>query len=309
MKRLSVVICVACAITALSGACRSEKSPTSDERAVETILFEEPFEDTNWESRGWYDGPRMELAEGGHDDGSEYCCIWRWEKADDISPAGGGARVKLEPVDTVILSFWMRHGDNWTWTGVPYHPHEFHFLTTEDDYLIGPAYTHLTFYIEAVNGIPRIAIQDSKNIDESRIGENLVGVTEHRSVAGGNGDSDGYGDGDIYKAGTTHRNGKFWEADGVYFGDEAGPRYKGDWHHVRARIRLNTVRDGIGRSDGELQYWFDGALIIDHRDVVFRTGQHPDMLINQFMMAPYFGPGVPHAQNVYIDNLKITTEE
>lgn len=272
------------------------------------MLFKETFEDTDWTSRGWYDGPRMEIDASEHISGSGHSCVWRWLKKGDISPSGGGARVKIEPVDTVILSFSIKHSDNWRWTGVPYHPHEFHFLTTADNYTVGPAYTHLTFYIEVVNGVPRIAIQDSKNIDESRVGENLVGITENRSVAGGNGDSDGYGKGDCYPVGDVHRNGKYWEADGVYFGDEAGARSKNSWHTVKARLKLNTVKDGIGQCDGEVQYWFDGSLVIDHKDVMFRTGQHPDMLINQFMMAPYYGPGVPDAQSIWIDDLKVTTE-
>ena len=74
MNRMLIGIGVTCAVFALSGACKSGKSPTAGERAVERILFEEPFEDTDWESRGWYDGPRMELAEGGHDSKSAKCC-------------------------------------------------------------------------------------------------------------------------------------------------------------------------------------------------------------------------------------------
>ena len=67
-----------------------------------------------------------------------------------------------------------------------------------------------------------------------------------------------------------------------------------------------TANTGI--KDGVLQYWFDSKLIMDYRDVVFRTGQHPDMKINQFLMAPYFGPGVPHEQWIWIDDLRIYTD-
>lgn len=307
MKKSLILSLVLCALPAFS--CLTGDDNHSIAIAEEKILFKETFEDTNWESRGWYDGPHMEIAADEHIAGSGHSCVWRWLKKGDISPVGGGARVKIEPVDTVILRFSMKHSADWRWTGVPYHPHEFHFLTTADDYFVGPAYTNSTFYIEVVNGVPRIAIQDSKNIDESRVGENLVGITENRAVAGGNGDSDGYGPGDCYKAGDVHRNGKFWEANGVFFGGEAGKKSKSDWHTVKARLKLNTVKDGVGQRDGELQYWLDGALIIDHKDVVFRTGKHPDMLINQFMMAPYFGPGVPGPQTIWIDDLTVATEK
>jgi len=277
--------------------------------AAEILLFEELFEDTDWTSRGWYDGAHMEITSEEHIEGSEHSCVWHWRKKGDIGTEGGGARALFEPVTNVTLSFYMKHSANWTWTGVNWHPHEFHFITDVDDRYIGPAYTHLTFYIEVVNGVPRIAVQDGRNVDEERIGENLVGVTENRSVAGCNGDSDGYGNGTCYRNGEVHWNGKHWEPDGVHFGDEPGPYYKGDWHHVVAKLQLNSVVDDVGVKDGVLQYWFDDVLIMDYHDVVFRTGQHPDMKINQFLMAPYFGPGVPHEQWIWVDDLRIYTTE
>ena len=277
--------------------------------AAEILLFEELFEDTDWAARGWYDAPKMQITATEHIPGSDHACVWHWKNAGDIGTVGRGARVLFTPVTNVSLSFHIKHSANWTWTGVNWHPHEFHFITDVDDRYIGPAYTHLTFYVEVVNGIPRVAIQDGRNVDESRIGQDLVGITEHRSVAGCNGDSDGHGKGDCYRSGDVHRNGKFWEPGRVYFGDEPGPYYKGDWHRVVAKFQLNSVVDGIGIKDGVLQYWFDGELIMDHHDVVFRTGQHPDMRINQFLMAPYFGPGVPHEQWIWIDDLRIYTRD
>jgi len=272
------------------------------------LLFEESFEDSDFASRGWYDGPTFELSSEAQVSG-EKSCVWHWMKKGDIGPAGGAARVKLPPVETVTLSYYMKHSDNWDWTGVNWHPHKFHFLTSKDSYTVGPAYTWLTFYIEVVNGVPRIAIQDSKNIDTDKLGENLVAVSENRSVAGGNGDSDGYGNLGHYRSGENYRNGKHWEADAVYFGDETGPRYKGDWHQVEVELTLNSIDEkGIGQRDGVLRYRFDGELLMDYSDVVYRTGAHPDMKINQFMMAPYYGPGVPHEQKIWVDDIKIWGE-
>jgi hypothetical protein len=275
--------------------------------AASMLIFEELFEDEDWEARGWYDGPHMEITAEEHIPGSGHACVWHWEKVGAVSPRGGGARVRLPPVDNVLLAFHIKHSADWSWTGVPWHPHEFHFITSADPAYVGPAYTHLTFYVEAVNGVPRIAIQDGRNIDESRIGQDLVGATEARAVAGCNGDSDGYGPGDCYRAGDHYRNGKFWESGRVCFGNEPGDYYKADWHHVRAELRLNSVRDGVGQRDGVVRCWFDDELIIDCRDAVLRTGQHPEMQIDQFLMAPYFGPGVPHPQTVWIDDLRIYT--
>lgn len=33
------------------------------------------------------------------------------------------------------------------------------------------------------------------------------------------------------------------------------------------------------------------------------------MKIDQFLMSPYFGPGVPHAQTIWIDDLAIWTDD
>ena len=290
--------------------------PGENERGIagpggrnERILFRESFEDTAWASRGWYDGPDMRIAFDEPSPAGGGSCVWRWKKAGDVKPEGGGARVLIEPVESVTLSFYMKHGDDWTWTGVDWHPHEFHFITTEDDPLVGPAYTHLTLYVEAVNGVPRIAIQDGRNIDESRVGQDLVGVTEQRAAAGGNGDSDGYGKGDCYLSGAFHTNGKVWRTGKKYFDDAPGPFDKSKWHKVTASLKLNSVRDGIGQRDGVLRYWFDGELLMDYHDVVFRTGVHPRMKINQFLMLPYYGPGVPHAQTIRVDEITISTDE
>ncbi|MHB9029626.1 MAG: heparin lyase I family protein [Candidatus Latescibacterota bacterium] len=288
---------------------RDTKGNTSPGQISERVLLSETFEDTNWASRGWYDGPRMRITAEEHIPGSGHSCEWHWEKAGAISPAGGAARVKIGPVRSVTLSFSMKHSADWKWTGVAWHPHELHFLTTEDDPTVGPAYTHLTFYIEAVNGVPRVSIQDGRNIDESRVKQNLVGITERRAVAGGNGDSDGYGEGDCYPVGNVHRNGKSWVAGKKLFSDDPGPFDKNRWHHVKVTLALNSIRGGIGQRDGVIKYWFDGELVIDHDDVVFRTGAHPDMKINQFMMAPYYGPGVPHPQTIWVDDIRITTDE
>ena len=269
------------------------------------VLFDEPFEETNWESRGWYDSPRMELSDQEHLAGSTRSCVWHWLKKGDISPAGGGARAHIAPTESVTLSFSIKHSPDWNWTGRNYHPHEMHFLTTEDQEFAGPAFSHLCFYIEVVGGRARLAIQDGANIDQARIGQDLTGITEKRSVAGGNGDSDGY-KGGHYKNSDLYWNGKSWDSDSVLFSDNPGPNYKSDWHQVQARFKLNSIVDGKGVKDGVLQYWYDGKLVLDYHDVLFRTGAHPDMKINQFLMTPYFGPGVPHEQSIWVDNLKIT---
>jgi hypothetical protein len=272
------------------------------------LLFAEDFDDDNWAERGWYDGLPLETTATQRMGTSGRSCVWDWEKTGAINPRGGGARLTLPPVDNVTLEFYIKHSADWAWTGVPWHPHMFHFITNADPAYVGPAYTHLTFYVEAVGGVPRLSIQDGANIDTARIDEDLSLSSETRSVAGCNSDTNAGAVLDCYRAGDKQNNGALWKADGVYFSDEEGPHYKGDWHQVKAQFRLNSVKDGIGQHDGILRYWLDGELLIERHNALFRTGQHPNMQINQFFMGPYFGPGVPQPQRIWIDDLSIYTE-
>ena len=48
---------------------------------------------------------------------------------------------------------------------------------------------------------------------------------------------------------------------------------------------------------------------IEQTDVVLRSTDFPKMKFNQFLMAPYFGPGLlPHAQKLWIDELAVGTK-
>jgi hypothetical protein len=172
---------------------------------------------------------------------------------------------------------------------------------------VGPAWTRLTGYIEENRGIPQLLIQDGQNIDKTQIGQNLLNLTEIRAVAGCNGDSDGHGKGDCYRCGSEYCNGKGWKAGGIYFSNEPGPYYKNAWHHVEAYFKLNSISNGKGLADGVVKYWFDNQLIIDHSDVMMRTGQYPEMKFNQFLLAPWIGDGSPVDQTFWIDNLIVAT--
>ena len=71
---------------------------------------------------------------------------------------------------------------------------------------------------------------------------------------------------------------------------------------------MNTIVGGVGRTDGIAQYWFDGTLLIDRRNVLFRTGARPTMRWNQFLLGPYIGSGSPVSQSAWIDNLVVAKE-
>jgi hypothetical protein len=276
----------------------------------QTTLLQETFEDRNYAARGWYDstGGALSTVEKFAGASSFEC---RFPAGATNCVGGDIARHKFADTDSVYVSYYIKHSANWVGSGKSYHPHMFLFHTNLDGDYVSPAYTHLTAYVEnnyLSNGVPQFLIQDGQNIDETRVGQNLVGVTENRAVAGCNGDSDGYGNGQCYLSGTVHWNGKVWPAGTGFFDSTPGsPRYKGSWHLIEVFFQLNSVAGGIGQRDGIVRYWYDGSLLMEHTDIVFRTGAHSTQKFNQVDLLPYIGDGSPVDQTMWIDNLAVAT--
>lgn len=270
-----------------------------------TVLVAEGFDDATVGSRGWYDNTNPAIASSGQRTGAG--ALQMSFNAGATTPVKGGAlRHKFTGTDRVYLRFWVKYSANWVGSGVNYHPHEFYFVTDVDGDWIGPSATHLTTYVEHLynggGGKPRLSLTDALNIDGTSINQDLSNVTESRAVAGCNGNTDGYPTG-CYQAGTEWRNEKIFTAAQPAF----TPATQASWHKVEAYFQLNTISGGKGISDGVAQYWFDGQLVIDKHDVLFRTAQHPTMKFNQFLIGPYIGVGSPLAQGFWVDDLVIAT--
>lgn len=273
-----------------------------------TPLIDEKFDDASLSSRGWYDSTNQVISKTERIPGSNGSLHYLF-KAGATTPVSGGAmRRTFAETDSVYLSYYIKHSSNWVGSGRSYHPHQFHFLTNLDDKWSGLAQTHLTVYVEENDGRMQFVIQDTKNIDQSQINRNLTNVTEARGVAGCNGDSDGYGAGDCYSVGSLYRNGKFWKAKSVSFANTQGPNYKGDWHRVETFIKLNSIVGGKGVADGVVKMWVDGELILNHTNILLRTGQNPHMRFNQLAIGPYIGDGSPVEQSFWIDDLIVAKE-
>lgn len=288
---------------------------------LSTVLFEEPFENTSFSSRGWYDGTGgvIDTAERapGSSTGSLRCTF----NQGTAGCAGGNpGRHLFTATDTLYVSYWVKYSANYVGSGRSYHPHEFYILTNADGAFTGPAFNKLTVYIQQVfgtnGGVPQLEIQDGAMIDQTKINQNLIGVTENRAVAGCNGigNTGGvtvqgvFGGSDCYIGnGTTRWNAYMWNAPQAYFTHAQGPFYKNNWHHIEAYFKLNTISAGIGQKNGIVQYWIDGTLVINRNDVIMRTGANPNMKFNQFLVGPYIGDGSPVTQSFWIDNLKLAT--
>jgi hypothetical protein len=276
-----------------------------------TLLFEENFEDANLASRGWYDNTNVLLSTTEHIAGSTSSAQYRFLPGATDPTSGGSERHKFTPSNSFYLSFYVKYSANWVGSTKAYHPHEFYILSTLDGDYDGPSQNFLDVYIEhnyQNGGRPRLAIQDNKsvNYDYGPLPVNLVSITENRSTAGCNGIVETSLPSECFNSGTYWYNDKQITGP-VVFQPVPGPGYKNDWNFVEAYFQLNTIANGIGQADGVMQYWFNGALIIDRHDILFRTGAHPTLQFNQFLIAPYIGDGSPADQSMWVDNLRIAT--
>jgi hypothetical protein len=273
------------------------------------VLFQEPFEDAAFADRGWYDNPAMSTTTAEHIPGSGRALEVHFNPGATTPTWGGASRHLFTESESVYLSYWVKYSANWVGSNHIYHPHEFLLLTNEDPAYTGLSFTHLTTYVEQNyqnGGIPMLRMQDGANVDQTRVGVDLTAVTENRGAGGCNGNADGYSTG-CYQASGVYTNEKEWRAGQATFLPDPGPEYKGDWHFVEAYFQLNTIQDGKGAADGIVRYWFDGQLVIEHTNVLLRTGAHPGMRFNQFVLAPYIGDGSPVDQTMWVDNLTVAT--
>ena len=238
------------------------------------VLLVEKFDDTQLLRRGWYDGAKFTIS-----DKRPYAGLgsleYHWTENATTPASSSGIRRLFDAADAVYLRCYIRLAKGWDWSGRAYHPHLMHFMTTENGKYDGPASSHLTVYVEAWNGKLRLAAQDIQNADQPH------GLTQG-----------------VLKGGY---NAQVYDSSEVLFNDD-------EWHCVEAMFQLNTldlVKDKPN-ADGIIRGWFDDKLVIERQDVVLRSTDFPRMKFNQFLLLPYFGPGLlPHEQTMWIDDLAV----
>lgn len=249
-------------------------------RAAETprpapgVFFTENFEDARLLQRGWYDGDQFTIATKEAHTGAG-CIEFRWADRGTTPANSVGMRRVFEPTETVHLRFHMKLSQGWGWTGRGYHPHLIQFMTTENGPYHGPAGSHLTVYVEPWEGRLRLAAQDIQNKDRPH------GLTQGPLRGGFNGQM-------------------FDSAEKLFTDDQ--------WHCIEAMFQLNTLdlKADQPNADGIVRAWFDGKLVVDRTNVVLRSTDFPKMKFNQFLLKPYFGPGLlPHAQVLWMDELAV----
>jgi len=259
---------------ALAVAVSCAASARAEEPDEAPIFFREAFDDDGLLERGFYDGERFAISADRAFEGAG-SLEYRWRAGATNPHNSSGVRRLFDPSESVYLRFRIRLSENWGWTGRDYHPHLMHFMTTENEAYRGPASSRLTVYIEPQEGRLRLAAQDIQNADAPH------GLTQG-PLRGG-------------------YNGRFYDSDEKLFIDA-------EWHTVEAYFQLNGLdQDADGAAaDGVVRGWFDGRLVIDQADVVLRSADFPEMKFNQFLLTPYFGPGLlPHAQELWIDDVTV----
>jgi len=271
MSRILVVVMwMGIGMAALPARCAGAQPKT------EGVLFSERFEDADLAKRGWYDGSRFRIAGGAF--AGQGCIEYEWTDSQSGVQGSSAVRRLFESTDEVYLRFYLRLSKGWGWSGQNFHPHLTHFLTTENPKWHGPAASHLTLYIEPVQGKLRLAAQDIQNASMPH------GLTQGPLKGG--------------------YNGAFYDSEEVLFRDDR-------WHCIEAHFRLNSLdldHDRPNR-DGIVRGWFDSRLVVERTDVIFRSTDFAEMKFNQFLMAPYFGPGLlPHPQELWIDELAVGTK-
>jgi hypothetical protein len=277
-----------------------------------TILLQEDFEDQNLLSRGWYDNTSVLLNTSEHVSGSTASAQYRYLAGAQTPTTGGAQRHKFAATSSLYISYYVKYTANWVGSAQTYHPHEFYAMSNLDGDWDGPANAYMTIYLEQNyqnGGKPAMYIQDNKSINTSSgsLPNNLVGTTENRSTSGCNGIPESA----PWSVVSCYNAPPWYNAKGmigpVTFQPNPGTGYKNNWNFVEAYYQLNSVVGGIGQHDGVMQYWFNGNLIIDRHDVVYRTGTHPTLQFTQFLIAPYIGDGSPVDQSMFIDNLRLAT--
>jgi hypothetical protein len=272
--------------------------------------LQESFDDANLSARGWYDGYAPTISTTAHSGTGSI----QGDFAVGAQAVSWSAKRHLfTPTPTVYVSYWVKYSTNWVGSGQPYHPHEFVILSDLDGDWDGPSNNYLTAYIEQNynnGGYPRLALQDGKNVNLSfgSPPNNLVGVTEDRSVSGCNGHTETSGvDAWVCFNMPPWYSAKEYHAASATFLPTSGTGYKANWNHVEAYYQMNSVVNGIGQTDGIVRYWFNGTLIIERTNVLMRTGVHPTLKFKQIILAPYIGDGSPAAQTVWYDDLIVAT--
>jgi hypothetical protein len=267
-------------------------------------LFTESFDNSAISSRGWFDGSAI-VIDTSVKYGGGGSVKWTWSQGATNPTGTQTIRHDFTATDSLYVSFYWRFNSDWgAGSGLSYHPHIIYVLSDADNHWGSLASNVLDTYIEAEGLVPIIHLQDAANINTSPTPPwtNTMG-TENRAIAGCNGDTVGADASDdtiCYQSGGW-LNGKYWKGSSNF--------QKSVWHHNEVYLKMNSVSNGIGQTDGIMQVRVDGVLVINKSNIIYRTNQHPDLKWRTLVLAPYIGVNAPQNETMWMDELTVGTDD
>ncbi len=244
--------------------------------ALAEVLVQEDFEDDRLAGRGWYDiakwGEDRSLSIAGEPEvkpaAGKGCLKIRYTEGD----TGGWMHVGLpKQVPEVYCRYYRMFPAGWEWPK-GYGPHD--SIVFAGSYG-SPTDTDLSIYL-----------------DFWKTGETFVRVATARQKWG----YGGYSDVLRIHGGVANR-----VASSVAQPELVRP---GKWHCVEYYAKLSQP----GKDDGRLKLWVAGKLVCDLPGLPLVDSKHAGILLNHWMLGPYFHGGSHRQQHNYLDALVIATE-
>lgn len=87
-------------------------SVTVNNSADSTIFFQEFFEDTDFNSRGWYDNTSLQLSNTEHIPGSSSSVEFHFNLGGSAPTSGSAIRHKFTDTDEIYVSCWVKYSSN-----------------------------------------------------------------------------------------------------------------------------------------------------------------------------------------------------
>ena len=275
-----------------------------------TLLFSESFENTSWAARGWWDdgsSGNAVIASGGQ---SGNALTWTWAAEADTPTGWGTMRNRLSSAASeFIIEYYVRFTAGWRGSGLDWHPHLIHMMSTEDGDYSGMSSANSDLYFEVHTGtsspysiVPRTSHQDELrvNISNGAVPNDLVSTTETRSA---NHCNTPY----TLSAATAYdcysHSGNYYSANHWVSSDVTIPA--DEWTKVTAYVKRNTFTDGVGNFDGVMKVWVGDNLAISSEQVLYAAGSYQDTAWDKVVLAPYIGSGSPIEQTMRLDELSI----
>ena len=87
-------------------------SVTVNNSADSTIYFQEFLEDTDFNSRGWYDNTSLQLSNTEHIPGSSGSVEFHFNLGGSAPTSGSAIRHKFTDTDEIYVSYWIKYSSN-----------------------------------------------------------------------------------------------------------------------------------------------------------------------------------------------------